>query len=67
MATRKRTTHRQMTAFIRRRAKLLRLNPAVPLAIEKVFGCSFCRTWQRMKFAVLDRWLKRVDGGKRYV
>lgn len=67
MATRKRTKHRHMSAFVRRRAKLLHLNIAVPVAVEEVSGCSFCRTWMRMKCAVMDRWLKRGRGGKRDV
>lgn len=66
MVTRKRIKHHRITAFVRRRAKLLNLNPAVPLAVENSTGCSFCHTWRRMKCAVFDRWLKRFRGGKSY-
>lgn len=67
MAIRKRSTHQHKTSlFALRRAKRTRFKPDVPLAVSNVSGRNFCRTWRFMKFAVYDRWLKRVDGGKHH-
>lgn len=68
MAIKKRSTHHHKTSlFALRRAKRTRFSPDVPLAVSNFAGCNFVPTWRLMKFAVYDRWLKRVDGGKRYV
>lgn len=64
MATRKRTKHHHLSAFVRRRAKLLNPNPAVPVAVSNFSGLNFVTTWRKFKFAVFDRWLKRSRGRK---
>ena len=45
-----------LSPFVLRRAKLLRLNPDVPIAITRICGREFGRTWLKMKCAVfVDR------------
>jgi hypothetical protein len=62
MAIRKRSTRSNLTDFQIRRVKVFRANPAVPLAVERFAGKSFCYTWRLFKFAVFDQPLKRRRG-----
>lgn len=43
-----------LSPFVLRRAKRLRLNPDVPIAITRICGREFGRTWLKMKCAVFD-------------
>lgn len=62
MAVRKRNTGRLLSLFVIRRAKRLRFNPEVPLAVERYSGKPFARVWSRIKLAVFDAPLKRRRG-----
>lgn len=62
MAGRKRSTVSRLTLFQLRRAKRLRVNVDVPMAIERFSGRSFGRTWMRIKLAVWNSITKRRGG-----
>jgi len=65
MAVRKRSTWRSgrlLSLFVIRRAKQLRFNPEVSLAVERFSGKPFAKVWARIKCAVFDAPLKRRKG-----
>lgn len=62
MAIRKRSTVSRLTLFQLRRAKRLRTNADVPIAVERFSGRYFFRTWLTMKCAVFALHPKRRKG-----